>query len=128
MNKKDRKSSPGFSLIELLVATAVIAILVGVVIGVAGVANRKSAESDARVGLQNVAVALEEYKVRYGRYPRTLDNLTGEDGEPVITTDPWGRSFMYIPDDSNYQRFELWSDGMKVDDVSDDISYSMDGL
>lgn len=128
MKKTCKFTASGFTLIELLVTIAIIAILIGIVAGVASVANRKSAESQAKAGLQQLANALENYRVRYGVFPNTLENLRGDNDEPVEIKDPWGRDYIYSVDASNYQRFDLKSDGVIANDDADDIAYGMDGL
>jgi prepilin-type N-terminal cleavage/methylation domain-containing protein len=130
MKSTSRKTSPGFTLIELLVTIAIIGILIGIVVGVAGVANRKSAESQARAGLQEVANVLEDYRAEYGKYPSETyfngENLTGPDGNPLNITDPWGRTLSYTLVDDLI--FELKSLGVNATNAADDIQYSMDGL
>lgn len=131
MKVKHRNATFGFTLIELLVTIAIIAILIGIVAGVASIANRKSSESQARTGMQAIANALEDYRARYGKYPSESyfdqGNLTGQDGNPLSLVDPWGRLFEYSVG-NNGLIFELKSVGMLANDAADDISYSMEGL
>ncbi len=98
------KRNAGFTLIELLVVVVVMAILMGLVVGIAGVANRKSAEAQARADLQSIASALEEYRLLNGIYPpltpgiSALTNdlrIAAELREKVVVNDPWGRPYVY---------------------------------
>ncbi len=114
----------GFTLIELLTVIAVIAILVGLVMGLAGFAARKADYTKATADLEKIKDALEEYRIEYGRYPQqtTADDSTilssnlwrrpQADGlEPFLVMkgwtdtntsyrimDPWGRDYRYYYD------------------------------
>lgn len=125
MNKKF--ASYGFTLIELLVTISIMAILMGLVVGLSGVARRKSADAKTRAELQAISTALEEYKLLAGAYPSKLDVLTNQNKnisrieEPlrvkVMVSDPWSRPYVY----TNISRYSyiLYSLG-PLEDVSDD--------
>lgn len=67
-----RKNS-GFTLIELLVIIAVLAILVAISLA-ALTSSRVSTRNNVRVeGVKQLRLTLEEYKVRCGEYPATLN-------------------------------------------------------
>lgn len=59
----------GFSLIELLIVISIIAILATIVIAGVGNSRAESRDVQRQADLRNVQVALEAYKVQYGRYP-----------------------------------------------------------
>ncbi len=103
----------GFTLIELLVVMAIIAILMGITIGVAGAVQRGAAEAKAKAQLQDLILELEKYNGDEGRYPANLSTLiswyedtkyqgttynttevsgTGDSRKPL---DPWGREIVY---------------------------------
>lgn len=129
-----------FTLIELLVVVAIIAILVGMVVGIAGYASRKAAVGKAVSELERIKSALEEYRINNGRYfnfdgavtnnifitnvlstvypnvkdQKTLKQLAGFDG-----TDPWARSYRYS--NSTPYVYKLWSRGALDTDDSDNI-------
>jgi prepilin-type N-terminal cleavage/methylation domain-containing protein len=63
----------GFTLIEMLVTMAVIAVLAGLVLGVGGVVQRKGALSRAEATIKALGTACEAYKTDYGVYPRNAD-------------------------------------------------------
>lgn len=128
-----KNNSRGFTLIELLVTIAIIAILVGLITGITGVANRKSAEAQARSQIQFISTALEEYKLEYGIYPSpgTADTipavLTNETTrinqelkDEISTTDPWGRSYIYT--DVTKYSYTLKSLGLNPTSSVDDIT------
>jgi len=64
-----RKQAAGFSLIELLVVVAIIAILAGLILQTAGFVQNKAARSRAEAEVAALSAALESYKADYGDYP-----------------------------------------------------------
>lgn len=97
----NRRHPRGFTLIELIVVIALIAVLAAVVapnlLGKAGEAKRKS----ARVQVDKISTAVELYRLETGRYPETLSDLVkkpeGMDqwNGPYVRkrsqlVDPWG--------------------------------------
>jgi general secretion pathway protein G len=101
--------SPGFTLIELIVVIALVAVLAAVVapnlLGKASEANRKS----ALVQLEKIASAVELYRLETGRYPEALNDLVEQpqgldrwQGPYVRKAsqliDPWGNALaMRLP-------------------------------
>lgn len=67
---KRNLSVRGFSILELLVVVAVITILGALTINTAAFLNAKAARERARVEVQTIETALENYKVENGDYPR----------------------------------------------------------
>jgi len=120
MNQTKSPHNPkqGFSLIELLVVMAIIATLMGLVIGVSGAIQRKTAIARARAELADLMNEIEIYKSDNGSYPlnwdefgswyftekysgtaytttdfsSTTDLLSGNPFEPL---DPWGGEIRY---------------------------------
>lgn len=132
MKYMQKTTSSGFTLIELLVTIAIIAILIGMVMGIAGIANRKSAESQAQSQLQLIANALEEYRSETGQYPSDLTEIEGRYPTIEISlTDPWGNEFDYEPkrmnSDSPYLTYSLKSDGISTN-TADDIYTSRESF
>jgi prepilin-type N-terminal cleavage/methylation domain-containing protein len=76
-NQKIRRPANGFTLIELLMVFAVIAILAAITFGISqGVQNAQN-KAKAQVELAAISQALEQYKSRYGDFPRH-DSDSGE--------------------------------------------------
>ena len=77
---------PGFTLIELLVVISIIAILSGLLVGLAPQATARMKESRTRAELEKLITAIETYKGRYGIYPP--DNVVGRaaDGTPIVNS------------------------------------------
>ena len=75
-----------FTLIELLMVIAIIAILAAITFGVVKGVNERAAIGQAKAELASLAQALEAYKLQYGDYPQTvaadvfLQSLIGKKG------------------------------------------------
>lgn len=61
-----------FTLVEILVVLAVIAVLMGAVVGIADFVSRKNGEARTRAVVEMLRSGLEQYKAKYGYYPPTL--------------------------------------------------------
>jgi general secretion pathway protein G len=121
---RQRRYRFGVTLIELLVVIAIIAILAGLLLPVLAMVRQKSALTTARQMVQQVAQALESYRLADGehRYPtpqsdRGLSRLPPAVGSSAVLAllagyglpelkveessvvgrleDPWGSPFMY---------------------------------
>lgn len=125
----------GFTLIELLAVVAVIGVLAGIILGVSGTVQRKAAETETKAEIQHWANALEEYRLKFGRYPQTPSNrwvdievivknenedqqggfltnqLAGNLDDPVtnLYLDSWATAYKYRSKSSSV--YHLWSFG-----------------
>jgi prepilin-type N-terminal cleavage/methylation domain-containing protein len=112
------------TLVELLTVIAIIAILMGLILGVAGYATRKADRSRAIADMEKIKNALEEYRLAYGSYPTNTeaDNSSNwvsalwyqplhetpkrrpflvmrrwtNESEIYSALDPWGNSYRYF--------------------------------
>ncbi len=82
----------GFTLLELLVVIALIAILASLLLGGGRYAFESGRLSRTRAELAAWSAALEAYRAGHGDYPRTLDMLGRE---PASLRDAWGNSYRY---------------------------------
>ncbi len=122
----------GFSLLELLVVLAILALLVGIAgpwaMGFLGKAKSKTAD----VQIKQIKGALDLYRLEVGRYPTEEEGLAalvtapsgaafwggpyldGEDG----LTDPWGQPYRYdIPGEGRpYALYTLGADNAEGGD------------
>jgi len=132
--KKSKTSA--FTLIELLIVIAIIAVLAGLVLGAASSVQKKGARSRAEAEIAAIGAALESYKADNGDYPSnssTANNLsllaalmppTGSgkvyyEFKPKWTNailgalDPFGNPYGYIytngSPNNGTNNFDLWS-------------------
>ena len=102
-----------FTLIELLIVMAVIAVLIGIAIpsfrGMQDEAKRAKAGGDLRV----LKLALEAYQAKHDTYPTSLPSLEVE-GTVVqkLPTDPFGTAYNFaLCTGANPQYYAIWSVG-----------------
>ena len=146
LQQNDGPRAPGFTLIEMIVVMAIIAILAGTVIGGMSYYRQKMANGATEVLIASIERALEDYKSDNGSYPvgantavlvtelyvnkvylDTLNpNLTGKalnvEGGQII--DAWGNNLGYTSPGSNNPAndYDLWSVGADGNyPTSDDI-------
>jgi general secretion pathway protein G len=109
MKPKSSKREAGFSLMELLVALVILALIVGLVAPqVLGYLGRAKTDS-AKVQIDHLKSSLSLYLVDMGRYPSSSEGLESlvkappgaanwrgpyvEDGQ--VPADPWGKPYGY---------------------------------
>ena len=80
MKMYSRKSSTGFTLIEVIV----VIVLIGGILAVVGgkiITNKKRAEANlARTSLQSLAAQVDQYQADVGSYPESLEQLVKAPG------------------------------------------------
>lgn len=111
MRRKDSKRDQGFSLMELLVALVILALIVGLVAPqVLGYLGRSRTQT-AEIQIENLKSSLSLYLVDMRRYPNATEGLkalvespvggTGWKGPYVdggkVPADPWGHDYRYEP-------------------------------
>ncbi len=98
-----RKSpASAFTLLEMLTVLAIIVILSGIVLGVAGYAQKKSALSRATGEVAMLGSACESYKSDNGNYPRDVPT------SGTSVTDIISPKTHFIPTDSKYSASSLF--------------------
>lgn len=124
----DPRSRRGFTLIEVMVVVAVLAILAALVapnvFGHLGTAK----DSAARSQMEMLTAALDAYRLDNGRYPTGAQGLEALRTEPTseprprswngpylrraVPMDPWDQPYVYIsPGDANPNGFDLLTYG-----------------
>jgi general secretion pathway protein G len=119
-----RKGSLGFTLIELLVVLVILGLLAGLV-GPRVMKYLGSANTDtARLQVENLSSALDQYRLEVGRYPTTDEGLQALIEPPpdaprwngpylrknIIPKDPWGNDYQYRAP-GEHGSFDLYSLG-----------------
>jgi general secretion pathway protein G len=113
----DRRAA--FSLMELLTVLALIAVLMGLIVGLRTVVTERGGRSQAQAEMERLADSLEDYRMEFGVYPERLEDVdfaaylvphgftTNSAGRPL---DPWDEPYRYELSDQGYA-FELWAGG-----------------
>ena len=109
--RRSGRSEAGYSLLEIMVVVAIMALLATIVaprlLGFVG----RSEVTAARAQIQSLHTALDTYRLDMGRYPTTQEGLAalvaapenvelrarwfGPYLEGEVPLDPWGQSFVY---------------------------------
>jgi general secretion pathway protein G len=135
--RNERRGQAGFTLVEIMV----VVIIIGLLIGVGGVAVKgkvtKARIVKAKADIAMLSGALQLFEAEYGFFPSTEEGLTAlvstaaESGLGVdyflpngtVPTDPWRRDYVYVgPEASEQGMFVITSQGPRELDSSDDIS------
>jgi general secretion pathway protein G len=108
MNVSERQSiSKGFTLVELLVVMAIVAMLAALVGPKLFPKLGKGKQSAAKAQIELVGQALDQFRLDTGRYPTTQESLSALITNPGIENwdgpylkknlpnDPWGKPYLY---------------------------------
>jgi len=126
MNRPSRRalrSERGFTLIELLVVVIILGLLAALVgprfFGRVGQAKQAA----AKVQIESLGTALDQFKLDTSRYPTTQEGLQALDANPGnlagwegpylkknVPPDPWGNPYQY-KSPGDHGEYDLWSNG-----------------
>jgi len=122
------KSVPGFSLMEIMIALAIVATIAVVLAqGIATMRNRANINTTQQT-MRNIKNAITLFHTDTGTYPETLKDLVRRPSNEEIAADwtspylekvpkdAWGNDFKYIlpaGDDQDYELFSYGSGGKK---------------
>ena len=137
MNKKTQKRNSAFTLIEMLVVLAIIAILGGVA-GLKIIQNIDKAKvTSAKAQISIFCKAIDNYKLHTGIFPDYLEDLMeaptdvkGWDGPYIegtgIPLDPWDNSYDYFPPDVDGREYTVMSYGADGEEGGEGINADID--
>jgi general secretion pathway protein G len=134
-----RRGARGFTLLEILLAVAILGMLVAVAITNVDRIFGTSQEDAARLFVtQSLQVPLQSYRTHMGNYPSTAEGLQALNAAPAdktdrwrgpyitgdtIPLDPWRNPYQYrFPGVHNKIGYDVWSKGPDGQDgTADDI-------
>ena len=87
------RPSKGFSLLELMIAIAVVGIITSIAVPYFGDQVHKARVAQAVADILKIAQALEVHYMENDVYP---DSLNAIDGPGISLTDPWDRAYRYL--------------------------------
>src|SRR3972149_12128639 len=115
----------GFTLIELLVVLVILGLLAALVGPSVLRQGEKAKPKTARVQIENLAAALDIFKLDVGRYPDENEGLgalrerpaglASWDGpylERAVGADPWGRAYVYWRLGDRFELLSMGADGL----------------
>ena len=112
-----RRYAQGFSLIELLVVIGIMGLLATIVAINLGNVGDGAKQTRVAADFSTLRTALEFYKLKTGKFPRQLDDLTKaqRNGDKImnkIPRDPWDHEYAYLVNsDGTYLVKSFGSDG-----------------
>ena len=137
MNRNRQKRKLGFTLIEMLVVLAIIAILGGIA-GLKIIQNIDKAKvTAARTQIAIFCKAIDNYKIHTGIYPEYLEDLVeapadvkGWDGPYVegISVDPWDNDYDYYPPEMDSREYTVICYGADGEEGGDGINADIDNF
>lgn len=121
--KKNVRLNAGFTLLELLVVMVIIGLLAGYVGPRYFAQIGKSETKVARIQIDALGKALDQYRLDNGHYPTTEQGLNYLDARPAnepgwlgpylkknVPLDPWGEAYLYRQP-GEHGEFDLFSYG-----------------
>ena len=102
---KYKKSKGAFTLVELMVVIVVIGIVGGIIFSGAGYLFEKQAIKQAKVEVEVLKIALDEFKREYGDFPETFDN-EGEMASFILFHSLYGTHQLSL-DTETWERVEV---------------------
>ncbi|MGK0185922.1 MAG: general secretion pathway protein G [Verrucomicrobiales bacterium] len=127
---KRRKPQAGFTLIEMVLVLAIIALLVGGAIGLLGGVQDHAKELRVKGDFSAIESAIQVYESKSLRRPTTAQGLKALVDKPTVAPIPrnWGRQMDMVPLDPWGLEYGYRSPGTKRPGKFDLISAGADGI
>jgi general secretion pathway protein G len=110
-SKRSKLSAAGFTLVEILIVLALIAVIVGFaaprIIGSAEKAKFRQAE----IQVKNLKKTIELYWIENNAYPDSLEDIADTLEDKKLPKDPWNKEYVYRLSDDDDMPYELYSNG-----------------
>lgn len=135
-DERKRAAQAGFTLLEILIAIALLAAIAGLLVTNLDRILGGGREEVARLFVEEtLETPLTAYRVNMGRYPSTEEGLEALLKKPSdeavnwrgpyvkkLNPDPWGTQYQYrYPGERNASTYDLWSLGPDGVESEDDI-------
>ena len=136
MKKTERKK--GFTLIELMVVIVILGVLAGLIVPRLTDKPERARVVKAKMQIENISMALKQFKLDNGFYPSTEQGLQALVNKPSggqelkyypekgyisqIPKDPWGNEYIYIypGEHEDFDLLSLGADGKEGGDGFDE--------
>jgi general secretion pathway protein G len=123
--KKDKRNK-GFTIVELLVVMAILALIVGLVMPSILKHQDEAKKKAAKIQIGLLESALKYYRYDKGSYPTTEDGLeaiASQLEKKKVPKDPWGNRYVYFSPGLGEAEYTIISYGKdKKEGGGDDIS------
>ena len=134
--RRCREAQAGFTLLEILIAIALLAAIAGLLVTNLDRILGGGREEVARLFVEEtLETPLTAYRVNMGRYPTTEEGLQALVAKPSdeaanwrgpyvkkLNPDPWGNPYQYkCPGEASSAGFDLWSFGPDGVESEDDV-------
>ena len=104
-----RMVRPGYSLIEIMIAIAIVGVLFGGVMYLGNMVMENANRSSTRTTLQLIKFAVKGYQQEKGKYPKNLEEAVAADFlKKPLPKDGWNQPSFYRATEDG---FELYSHG-----------------
>ncbi len=109
--KKNKIKQGGFTLIEIMIVVVIIGILASVIAPRIFDKPGQARTTKAAFDIKTISSALDLYRLDTFDYPGSLQQLEGKYLKK-LQKDPWGRDYIYLSSDDNYQLYSYGKDGV----------------
>ena len=114
MGVKHKNKQQGFTLIEIMIVVVIVGILASVIAPKLFDKPVQARIIKAKHDIKTLSSVLGLYKLDNYNYPSTDKGLQALVGKYIqqLPKDPWGKGYIYVADDEEYQLYSYGADGV----------------